>query len=206
MRKVPTDEQIEELRAYKRTPTRQELERIFSWFFSGPVGNDVVDRLEQQLAVLLDDNPRRMAIADQFTGNIVRYEGERWKELVSNHRLPPSRAELAIWLARTTPGYPPARPYCPIELVGRWRQIAPTAALWDSREDGTVSTDDERYRAKDRWCVMRRGKATFANMMLTLSQGIDSAALRLRPVTPTSWSGSHAGLDGPVEYVFERIF
>ncbi|HEY0255700.1 MAG TPA: hypothetical protein VGC41_29425 [Kofleriaceae bacterium] len=201
---TPTDEQIEELREYKRLATRQDLENLMSWFFRTPTSQDV-DRLEQQLMQVLADEPRRLMLCAQFRGNNIRYEGERWKELVSDHGHGPSDAELAIWLARTTSGYPPARPYCPVELVGRWRQTAPTAALWDFREDGTVSTDDERYGEKTSWCVKRRGKRTFDNMHLAPSRGVDMKTMLLNDVNSTSWSAYHPGLDGPIEYVFERV-
>jgi hypothetical protein len=130
-------------------------------YLVGPIDDDSVDRLYAQFRDLLADPEKRRAKGSTFRANGRHYLGQAWKELLSPHENRPSRAELALWLAIVTPGYPPPRPYCPPELAGRWQQSG-SDATWELASDGQFSTTAENIVLEKvvRWCahlVARKG-------------------------------------------------
>jgi hypothetical protein len=110
-------------------------------FLVGAVENEAVERLEAQFRNLVADPERRRAEGSAFRANGSNYRGQAWKELLSPHEDRPSRAELALWLAIVTAGYPPPRPYCPPELAGAWQQRG-SNATWQLDSDGRFSCTD----------------------------------------------------------------
>jgi hypothetical protein len=166
------DAQFAELVEAHREPTRNELAALMRTYLEGPIDDDTVERLEKQVYALSADRERWKAEGSAFRGNSSRYHGQAWKELLSPHEHRPSPAELALWLAIVTPGYPPPRWLCPAELCGRWEQAAPNAASWDLADNGQFSTTEPRMGSPNttRWCVhlvARRGDLRRDQLWLT---------------------------------------
>jgi hypothetical protein len=153
--KMRTDDpQFAELVASERVPSRDEIAALLRRFLAGTVDETTVDRLERQLRELLNDRDRARAEQSAFRGNGRRYQGQAWKEVLSPHERLPSPAELALWLAIVTRGYPPPRPFCPPELCGTWQQTA-SDARWEFAPDGAFSTTEPRISRLGvvRWCI-----------------------------------------------------
>lgn len=206
------DAQFRELVDSDREPTRAEIAALMRTYLEGDIDDATVDRLDAQFRALLADRERYLAEGSAFRANSRHYFGQAWKELLSPHHHRPSPAELALWLAIVTPGYPPPRPYCPEALVGRWQSAS--GATWHLESDGRFSTTEESIAALKvvRWCVhlvMRRGDFYLDALWLfgkearhnTLPRPLiirECAADRLRLLRP-------GGAAGDVEYQLTRV-
>lgn len=136
-----------------REPTRQQLAALMRRYLSEPVHEETVERLNRQFRELLSDEERRTTEELAFRASGRRYLGQAWKERLSPHeRLPPA-AELALWLAIVTPGYPRPIPYCPAEFAGSW--TSNTGARWSLDRSGAFSTNEAPITREKvvRWCV-----------------------------------------------------
>lgn len=209
MHAEPTWQEIEVALDDSRIPNKHDLARLLQCYFVAPIEPTQIVRFDHDVRDMLSDPRRRIMLADEFIANGRDYMGQAWKELVSNHRMPPTPTELALWLAVTTKGYPRPRPYCPIELVGSWRQVTPSAAQWRLDAEGTMSTDDPAFGGRTRWCAHRikPDKQTFAGdeLWFTSPQRVIATVLALEEVTGTSIKGFGVGLDGRINYRLERI-
>jgi len=204
----PTDEQIAKAVEKYRPPTTTEIKALLGRFFVGAIDDTIVSRLDQQLADVLADKHARVATSSAFEANGRHYFGQAWKELLSYHDNAPTPTELAIWLAVVTPGYPKPRPYCPEPIVGTWAQVAPTAATWQLRADGAMTTTAPSFEARTRWCLHRlNGETTDlakGNLWFTSDSLVLPDTLSLREITPTTIRAVRNGLDGPIPYRLER--
>lgn len=136
-----------------RKPTREEVGALVRRYLLEPVSDEALHNLYAQYLGLLADEGRRRTEELAFRANGRRYFGQLWKERLSPHEQLPSPAELALWLAIVTPGYPRPRPYCPAALTGAW--LSDSGATWNLERDGGFSTTEERIRGPRvvRWCV-----------------------------------------------------
>ena len=137
-------------------PTDEELTSMLATYFVGatPVHTQ---RLRAELTAVLADPARHAgeAGAFDFSGGGRRYFGQAWRELLSYDRRSPRPIDLAAYLAATTAGFPPVRPYCPEYLVGTW--TADGKQRWQFLADGTFVTDDPMWHDCISWCVHRQG-------------------------------------------------
>lgn len=148
-----TDPELAALRDARQLPDRSTLKQLLERYLVGTVDEGSIDRLAASLATVHADGAARVAMESAFVEGGPAHFGEAWKEELSPGERRPGPAELAVWLAITTPGFPSARSHCPSAYVGRWRAVAPSAARWDLAADGKLVTDDPELRTHDRWCV-----------------------------------------------------
>jgi hypothetical protein len=207
-----TEDELVDLVESNREPTRAELAALMRRYLVGAVDDATVERLHEQFKALHGDEGRWRAESSAFRANGRRYRGQAWKELLSPHENRPSLAELALWLAIVTPGYPAPRPYCPPELAGTW-QGAASGATWKLASDGSFSTTDARF-ARDRlvrWCVHlleRRGDFHRDRLWLLDADRHNTSPQQLIILEskPDRLSLLFAGGDaGDTEYAFTRI-
>lgn len=130
----PTQAEIEAALDRARVPDAKDLKRVLESFFDGAIEASAVARLEDELKIVLGDPGRRVLMSDVFVGNSKKYAGQAWKELLSYRTVSPTPTELAVWLAVTTKGYPPPRPYCPAPVVGVWTGTEPVRSAGGSRQ------------------------------------------------------------------------
>ena len=204
----PTETEIAALRDRQHIPDRQGISAVLGRYFADAIDDATVDRLHVAVQALLVDPDRKSVAQDAFLANGRQYQGQLWKELVSNHRYPASPSELAIWLAVTTPGHPPPRAYCPSELVGIWTQVKPRPATWQLEANGALQTTEPGFLARTRWCVHRksapRGGLAGAELRLTSGSEPLPLALTIDELGASVLLAGHGSVDGSVDYRLER--
>ena len=137
-------------------PTDDELTTVLATYFVGATPAHT-QRLRAELAAVLADPARHAVQASAFdvSGGGKRYFGQAWRELLSYDRRSPRPIDLAAFLAATTAGFPPPRPYCPDYLIGTW--TADDQRRWQFLADGTFVTDGPTWQRCVTWCVQRQG-------------------------------------------------
>jgi hypothetical protein len=176
----PTQAEIEAALDRSRIPDAKELMRVLESFFDGTVEESAAARLENELKIVLGDPERRVLMSDVFVGNSKKYVGQAWKELLSYRTISPTPTELAVWLAVTTKGYPPPRPYCPAPVVGVWTGTEPLRSRWRFEANGRMEIGAQRARIPN--------TRAFASAGGRLDRLRTSSQIgRRRGCSPTSW-------------------
>lgn len=194
----------------EREPTRDEIAALARTYLVGPVDDSTIDRLDRQFRAVYANVDERRSEGSAFRGNGVRYLGQAWKELLSPHNGRPSPAELAVWLAVTTEGYPAPRLFCPPQLAGSWRQ-QDSSATWELAPNGDFQTTDSRIASLGvtRWCVHyveRRGDFHRDELWLldNARHNIAPRALIIVECTDKKLRMLRPSAEGSIEYVLER--
>ena len=137
-------------------PSPSEIRAILEDNFVGPITDDVVERVGEELQRVIADESLLGRVTIEFhPGNGRRGFGYRWREVLAFLDVSPRAADLVAWLAFTRAEMPAAKPHCPPEIVGRWEQLEPTRASWLFSPDGSVTTDAPGYTGLRRWAVHR---------------------------------------------------
>ena len=183
-----------------------EVRRVLETYFAGPITDEVVGRLTEEVArVLADPALHAGEMAKFHPGNGGRGFGQAWRELAAFGRTSPRSIDLAAWLAASTAGYPAPRPCCPDVYAGRWQQRRPgggPAPVWELGPDGRFHTDDPIASARDRWCVHRRdGGPRGDAIWLDDALGISHDSLLVLDVGPAALTVQPVAADGAYELV-----
>jgi hypothetical protein len=142
-------------------PGIAEIAAMLDKYFIGPISDDVVAKLHDEVARVLADPPSRAGRASSFLpSNGGLGFGRAWREELSYGLTTPRPIDLAAFIAWATKGYPPARPYCPDAFVGTWIQrepSAPSPPRWTFERDGGFAAPDTPFASRIYWCVHRQG-------------------------------------------------
>jgi uncharacterized protein YjbI with pentapeptide repeats len=137
-------------------PDREAVRAVLIENFVGPITDEIVERLTEHVrAVMADRAALGWEVLAFHPSNGRRGFGYRWREVLSFEQSSPRPIDLVAWIAYRHPGYPPALPHCPSELVGTWLQTAPCPATWELDADGTLRTTAPGFTHRIRWAVLR---------------------------------------------------
>ena len=184
-------------------PSSAEVRRILDENFVGPIGDDVVNRLTEEVRTLIaDESLLGREFREFHPSNGGRGFGYRWREVLAFDQSSPRPVDLVAWVAFSRRGYPAARLYCPNEFVGRWVQHKPSAATWELGADGSLKTTAPGFTYRNWWAIHRLGGSLGDALWLYDEQGDPPSRLQLQSVEPRQLTFSTMGSDPAV--VLER--
>ena len=186
-----------------QAPDSQAVRTVLTENFVGPITNELVKRLTDEVAsVIADDSQLGRDTIEFDPANGGRGFGQRWREVLAFGQTTPRPLDLVAWVAFSRRGYPSALPHCPPELRGMWQQTSPGTATWELLPDGILKTTATGFTHRTRWAVHRQD-APLKDVLWVFEDGSKAPKpLRLRPAATGQLAFSPAGSDDV--FVLER--